>query len=178
MSTSLASIHLPLPISWTRRKFNAVYDQHQPDLGTSFNSSIPLLNKMDPPPKPNASLFEVYLRLRPSPFSATAERFLDVEDPVLTNALPPTPTTTNTPSGKLSRNPRCITIRPPASDHRKRAVEKFAFTRVFEEPATQTDIFDGTGMMQMLEGVMGANGKERRDGLLATLGVTGSGKVD
>lgn len=68
--------------------------------------------------------------------------------------------------------PTYITIRPP-SDSRKRAVEKFAFTRVFEEEASQTEIFKGTGVIPLVQGVLG----EGRDGLLATLGVTGSGKV-
>jgi len=65
-----------------------------------------------------------------------------------------------------------ITLNPP-SDSRKRAVEKFAFTKVFEEQAEQIDIFRGTGVVLLVEGVLG----EGRDGLVATLGVTGSGKV-
>lgn len=68
--------------------------------------------------------------------------------------------------------PTHITIHPP-SDSRKRAVEKFAFTKVFEEEAAQLDIFKGTGVIPLVEGVL----HEGRDGLLATLGVTGSGKV-
>ena len=68
--------------------------------------------------------------------------------------------------------PTHITIHPP-SDSRKRAVEKFAFTKVFQEEASQLDIFRGTGAIALVEGVLG----EGRDGLLATLGVTGSGKV-
>ena len=68
--------------------------------------------------------------------------------------------------------PTHITLNPP-SDSRKRAVEKFAFTRVFEEQAEQMDIFKGTGVIQLVDGVLG----EGRDGLVATLGVTGSGKV-
>lgn len=68
--------------------------------------------------------------------------------------------------------PTHITLNPP-SDSRKRAVEKFAFTKVFEEPAEQIDIFRGTGAVPLVEGVIG----EGRDGLVATLGVTGSGKV-
>ncbi|KAL9130632.1 MAG: hypothetical protein Q9217_001246 [Psora testacea] len=67
--------------------------------------------------------------------------------------------------------PTHITIHPP-NDSRKRAVEKFAFTKVFEEPAEQIDIFKGTGLRPLIEGVLG----EGRDGLVATLGVTGSGK--
>ncbi len=39
------------------------------------------------------------------------------------------------------------------------------------------DIFKGTGIVPMIEGVLGAPGCHGRDGLLATLGVTGSGKV-
>ena len=113
---------------------------------------------MEPPLRPSSSLFDVYLRLRPST-SATAERFLDVEEPGPTE------------------HPTHITIKPPSHDHRKRAIEKFAFTRVFEEDAVQLELFKGTGVGQMIEGVLGVNGKDGRDGLLATLGVTGSGKV-
>ena len=126
---------------------------------------------MDPPPRPtSASLFQVYLRLRPPPSSlvqptqqslypllAPPERFLTVEPPSL---------------GSQNDGPTHITIHPP-SDSRKRAVEKFAFTRVFEEGAAQLDIFNGTGVVSLVEGIVG----EGRDGLLATLGVTGSGKV-
>jgi hypothetical protein len=106
---------------------------------------------------PSASLFDVYLRLRPSATLGEG-RFLDVEP------------------NELSQWPKHITIRPPSNDHRKRAVEKFAFTRVFEEDASQLDIFQGTGVMSLLEGVLGSESRGR-DGLLATLGVTGSGKV-
>ena len=65
-----------------------------------------------------------------------------------------------------------ITLQPP-SDSRKRPVEKFGFTKVFEESASQLDIFHDTGMESIVRGVL----KEGRDGLVATLGVTGSGKV-
>ena len=68
--------------------------------------------------------------------------------------------------------PTHITIHPP-SDSRKRAVEKFAFTKVFEEEASQLDLFRGAGVIPLVEGTLG----EGRDGLVATLGVTGSGKV-
>lgn len=69
--------------------------------------------------------------------------------------------------------PTHITLNPP-SDSRKRAVEKFAFTRVFEEQADQMDVFKGAGILPLVGGVLGEG---RRDGLVATLGVTGSGKV-
>lgn len=106
--------------------------------------------------KPSTALFDVFLRLRPG--HADRERFLDVEE-----------TTQGAPTH--------ITIKPPANDKRKRAVERFAFTRVFEENAGQRDIFETSGAVRLLEGVLGAPGREGSDGLLATLGVTGSGKV-
>ena len=126
---------------------------------------------MEPPPKPSStSLFHVYLRLRPPPsplvqltqqslypLLAPPERWLTVEPPIreVQDGLP-----------------THITLNPP-SDSRKRAVEKFAFTKVFEEQAEQIDIFRETGVVPLVEGVLG----DGRDGLLATLGVTGSGKV-
>lgn len=121
---------------------------------------------MDHQPKTQASLFEVYLRLRPPPSAnhlyptiATPERFLSVEDVDEEDALP-----------------THITLNPP-NDNRRRAVEKFAFTKVFEEESSQLDLFHGTGVLPLVEGVLGAQGGDGRDGLLATLGVTGSGKV-
>ncbi|KAH7401048.1 P-loop containing nucleoside triphosphate hydrolase protein [Phaeosphaeria sp. MPI-PUGE-AT-0046c] len=110
---------------------------------------------MEPPARPSSALFDVFLRLRPS-HSANA-RFLTVED------------------GEGSHATH-ITIKPPTSDNRKRAIERFAFTRVFEEDAHQKQLFNSTGVVPMIEGVLGAPGHHGRDGLLATLGVTGSGK--
>ena len=108
---------------------------------------------------PQTSLFQVYLRLRPpiSPFQTTAERCLAVEAPLHNEGI---------------NFPRHITLQPPL-DSRKRAVEKFAFTKVFEEDAQQLDVFEGAGVVPLVEGVL----TEGRDGLIATLGVTGSGKV-
>lgn len=107
--------------------------------------------------KPSAALFDVYLRLRPSA-AVGRERFLDVEQ-------------------TQNRIPTHITIKPRVDDYRKRAIEKFAFTRVFEEHAGQRELFESTGTVQLIEGVLGAKGREGRDGLVATLGVTGSGKA-
>ena len=131
------------------------------------------LGPMAPPPKPTSTcLFQVHLRLRPPPVAASSSassqaplypdlkplsRFLTVE-PVLPEVDHSLPTH--------------ITLNPP-SESRKRAVEKFAFTKVFEEKSSQLDIFIETGAVQLVEGVLAEN----RDGLLATLGVTGSGKV-
>ena len=114
---------------------------------------------MEHPQKSNTALFDVFLRLRPSS-AVERERFLDVEQ---------------TEQGYA---PTHITIHPPANDNRKRAIEKFAFTRVFEEHAGQREMFESTGAVSLVEGVLGAKGREGRDGLLATLGVTGSGKVE
>ena len=124
-------------------------------------------------------LFEVYLRLRPPPLNlqshatqnlypqlpsstsnASPERFLTVE--------PPSPTSARESDAPATH----ITIHPP-SESRKRAVEKFGFTRVFEEQTSQLDVLEGIGARTLIEGVL----DEGRDGLLATLGVTGSGKV-
>ncbi|KAK5128285.1 hypothetical protein LTR85_002952 [Meristemomyces frigidus] len=107
--------------------------------------------------KPSTALFDVFLRLRPSS-AIDKERFLDVEQ---------------TEAGEA---PTHITIKPPANDLRKRAVERFAFTRVFEEHAGQRELLESTGVLPLVEGVLGAPGREGRDGLVATLGVTGSGK--
>jgi hypothetical protein len=104
------------------------------------------------------SLFQVYLRLRPPiqnqiPKAADDEPWLIVE--------PPTSTSDH------------VTLQPP-NDSRKRAVEKFGFTQVFREDATQLDIFESTGTIQLVKNILSTG----RDGLVATLGVTGSGKVN
>ncbi|RMZ11880.1 hypothetical protein D0860_03211 [Hortaea werneckii] len=109
--------------------------------------------------KPSAALFDVYLRLRPSASAAGKERFLDVEETRHGHQLP-----------------THITIKPPADDKRKRAIERFGFTRVFEERCGQRELLENIGILPILEGVLGQPGREGRDGLLATLGVTGSGK--
>jgi hypothetical protein len=106
---------------------------------------------MEPPARPSSALFDVFLRLRPS--NSTNTRFLNVED-------------------AERGHPTHITIKPPTN-----AIERFAFTRVFEEGAQQKELFDASGIVPMIEGVLGAPGHHGRDGLLATLGVTGSGKV-
>lgn len=115
-----------------------------------------LMTAMEPPSRPSSALFDVYLRLRPS--NSTNAQFLTVEE-------------------RDDSHPTHITVRSLVNDNRKRAVERFAFTQVFEEDARQMDIFKGTGIVPMIEGVLGAPGHHGRDGLLATLGTTGSGKV-
>ena len=106
------------------------------------------------------NLFQVFLRLRPPPptASSSSDQFIDVEEPETTHA-PPTH----------------ITLNPP--NDRRRAIEKFAFTQVFGEDATQLDVFHCTSVAPLVEGVLAPHGGEGTDALLATLGVTGSGKV-
>jgi hypothetical protein len=74
-----------------------------------------------------------------------------------------------------STTPKHITLNPP--NDRRRAIEKFAFTQVFEEDANQLDIFHCTGVADLVKGVLAPCGGDGTDALLATLGVTGSGKV-
>ncbi|CAK7201750.1 hypothetical protein SEUCBS139899_004462 [Sporothrix eucalyptigena] len=106
------------------------------------------------------SLFQVYLRLRPPQAGAAAtDRFLDVEPPA--NDAP-------------STSPTHIRLNPP--NDRRRAIEKFCFTQVFEEDASQLDVFHCTNIVPLVEGVLAPHGGEGTDALLATLGVTGSGK--
>ncbi|KAI8956395.1 P-loop containing nucleoside triphosphate hydrolase protein [Xylaria longipes] len=113
---------------------------------------------MDLPHKAQTNLFDVYLRLRPpQAVNANAEKFLLVEEPDEGDA------------------PTHITLNPP--NDRRRAVEKFAFTRVFEEYATQLDLFQGTKVLPLVEGALAPHGGDGTDGLLATLGMTGSGKT-
>ncbi|KAK3293824.1 P-loop containing nucleoside triphosphate hydrolase protein [Chaetomium fimeti] len=106
------------------------------------------------------NLFQVFLRLRPPPSGAigvVGERFLAVEEP-----------------DDDSTPPKHITLNPP--NDRRRAIEKFAFTQVFEEDATQLDLFHCIGVADLVKGVLAPCGGEGTDALLATLGVTGSGK--
>lgn len=116
---------------------------------------------MEPPARPSShNLFEVYLRLRPPPPGATqTDRILNVESPEDT----------------AKSHPSHITLNPPTD--RRRAIEKFAFTRVFEDDASQLDVFHCTEIASLAEGVLAPQGGEGTDAVVATLGVTGSGKV-
>ncbi|RDK43860.1 kinesin family protein [Aspergillus phoenicis ATCC 13157] len=114
-----------------------------------------------------ASLFQVYLRLRPpmpQHLEEHAERCLTIE-------TPEPKVTVEDGQETAAAFPTHITLQPP-SDARKRAVERFGFTKVFEESASQLDVFHGTELDSLVRGVL----VEGRDGLIATLGVTGSGK--
>ncbi|KND86133.1 Kinesin-like motor protein 9 [Tolypocladium ophioglossoides CBS 100239] len=115
-----------------------------------------------PPPKPASShnLFEVYLRLRPpAPGlpAPTEDRILSVDEDA------------------GAQHASHITLNPPTD--RRRAIEKFAFTHVFAEDATQLDVFHRTELVSLAEGVLAPQGGEGTDAVVATLGVTGSGKT-
>ncbi|KAL7792133.1 kinesin [Trichoderma ceciliae] len=104
------------------------------------------------------NLFEVFLRLRPPhPGAAQAERILNVQDP------------------EDDLHPSHITLNPPPD--RRRAIERFGFTQVFEEDASQLDVFHCTDTSSLIEGVLAPQGGEGTDAVVATLGVTGSGKT-
>ncbi|KAB8209472.1 P-loop containing nucleoside triphosphate hydrolase protein [Aspergillus parasiticus] len=121
---------------------------------------------MNPAKPSQSSLFQVYLRLRPpiSQQDDQAERCLTVEYPESQDVVEHDQ---ETPAQAATH----IILQPP-SDARKRAVEKFGFTKVFEESASQLNVFEDTGLDSIIRGVL----LEGRDGLVATLGVTGSGK--
>ncbi|KAI6446795.1 hypothetical protein MCOR22_003637 [Pyricularia oryzae] len=117
---------------------------------------------METPSATKDNLFKVFLRLRPSPAGvAPSERFLTVEPQS---------------SDSTSSTPTHVTLTPP-SNARKHATEKYCFTQVLEEDASQLDVFQGTGVIPLIEGVLGPNGGDGTDALLATLGVTGAGKT-
>lgn len=112
---------------------------------------------MDPIPR-SQHLFEVFLRLRPThPGGAQSERILDVEQP------------------EVSPHPTHITLNPPPD--RRKAVEKFGFTQIFEEDEDQLDVFHCTDTSSLIEGILAPEGGDGTDAVIATLGVTGSGKV-
>ncbi|KAL4794607.1 P-loop containing nucleoside triphosphate hydrolase protein [Aspergillus venezuelensis] len=110
-----------------------------------------------------SSLFQVYLRLRPpiSQQDEQSERCLTVEGQDASHST----------EGSRPAAPTHIRLQPP-SDARKRGVERFGFTQVFDEAASQLNVFEDTGLQSIVKGVL----TEQRDGLVATLGVTGSGK--
>ncbi|KAL4749937.1 hypothetical protein BDW72DRAFT_177093 [Aspergillus terricola var. indicus] len=112
-----------------------------------------------------SSLFQVYLRLRPpiSQQDDQPERCLTVEKSNASHS--------NVDVSSSVSVPTHITLQPP-SDGRKRGVERFGFTQVFDEWASQLNVFEETGLQSLIKGVL----LEQRDGLVATLGVTGSGK--
>ncbi|KAF8243348.1 P-loop containing nucleoside triphosphate hydrolase protein [Wilcoxina mikolae CBS 423.85] len=93
--------------------------------------------------------FQVFLRLRPSsPQSSISDfRFL------------------STAPGQCN-----IYVTPPERT-RARTVDRYSFTKVFDETSQQLDVFKDTILQLVQDAIKG------RDGMLATLGVTGSGKT-
>lgn len=107
-------------------------------------------------PPPSATYFRVFLRLRPASVqsSISPSRFLHLTaDPLNSSEIP-----------------RSIHVTPPATS-KTRPLEKFTFQRVFDEHTPQLDIFRETVLPLIQDAVMG------KDAMLATLGVTGSGKT-
>lgn len=110
-------------------------------------------------------LFQVYLRLRPPIQPKLAEQKTDpwlIVEPADASAEDTT---------KVC--PTRITLQPPSGSNRLYK-EEFSFAKVFEENASQLDVLEETGTVEMLRSVL----QTGRDGLVVTLGVTGSGKVD
>ncbi|KAK5035521.1 hypothetical protein LTS07_002960 [Exophiala sideris] len=109
------------------------------------------------------SLFQVYLRLRPP-----------IEPQLPKQKNEPWLIVESTNSHNEDANdsfPTHVTLQPP-NDSRKRAIERFGFTKIFDEAASQLDVFQETGTADTIKTVL----QTGRDGLVATLGVTGSGK--
>lgn len=96
-----------------------------------------------------AQYFHIFLRLRPSsPQSSVLQtRFLST-----------------------SPGHSHVYVTPPLG-YSSRTVDKYTFSRVFDESCEQLDVFKETVLPLVSDVVHG------RDGMLATLGVTGSGKV-
>ncbi|EHY53812.1 hypothetical protein HRR83_004457 [Exophiala dermatitidis] len=126
---------------------------------------------MDSPTKtsPQTSLFQVYLRLRPPIQPQVPKQKAEKAEPWLI-VEPASPAATKT-ENEVKTFPTHITLQPP-NDSRKRAIERFGFTKIFQEDATQLDVFQETGTADAVQSVL----QTGRDGLVATLGVTGSGK--
>lgn len=112
---------------------------------------------------PQTSLFQVYLRLRPPIHPPLPKQ--KSEPWLIVDAV-------DSSTSQEESFPTHVTLQPP-NDSRKRAIERFGFTKIFREEATQLDLFDETGTVDMIKSVL----QTGRDGLVATLGVTGSGKV-
>lgn len=99
------------------------------------------------------ALFKVYLRLRPPSKQSGA-------DPCFLSTIPSQPTS--------------LYVTPPADPtgrNRFRSIEHFSFTEILDESTSQRDVFDKMVLPLLRDSALG------KDGLLATLGVTGSGKT-
>lgn len=117
---------------------------------------------------PQTSLFQVYLRLRPTMHQTAGKQA--VEPWLITeDALPKVQEGQDDTQRTYATH---VTLQPP-HESRKRAIERFGFTKVFPEQSSQLDLFEEIGAVENIQNVL----KNGRDGLIATLGVTGSGKV-
>lgn len=93
---------------------------------------------------PQTSLFQVFLRLRPpmqqqNAIKPQTEPWLLVERP--------SRVAHDDTEEQLKPRSTHITLQPP-NDSRKRAIERFGFTKVFEEDAAQLDVFEEIGALR------------------------------
>ncbi|KPI35893.1 uncharacterized protein AB675_10490 [Cyphellophora attinorum] len=116
----------------------------------------------------STSLFQVYLRLRP-PIQVAK----DPTNPWLIVEQPDAKDNPGTDGDEGASMPFSthVTLQPP-NESRKRAIERFGFTKIFREDASQLDVFEEIKVADSVRSVV----QSGRDGLIATLGVTGSGK--
>lgn len=118
-----------------------------------MSSERPIMSAMEEQPQKSSShLFDVYLRLRPATASTVGEA----------------PFLKYTPG---EPHIHCIPQASFPQRKRSKGIEKFSFTHIFDESSTQRDVFTEVTVPLLAETVKG------RDGMLATLGVTGSGKT-
>lgn len=134
----------------------------------SFVDKLCLIMDSSTKMTPQTSLFQVYLRLRPPVHGQSLKQ---KDEPWL--IVEPASSAATQSEEATKPFPTHITLQPP-NDSRKRAIERFGFTKIFQEEATQLDVFQETGTAGAVQSVL-QNG---RDALVATLGVTGSGKVN
>lgn len=139
---------------------------------------------------PNSSCFDVYLRLRtpPSRKYHQSPRFLSTipTQPTHVYVTPlPARAPLNLPAGEpILQGTKDGSTRPnPAEASKARAIEKLSFAEIFPESGTQRDVFERTALpllVQVLGGREGTGdgvGGYSRDCVLATIGISGSGKT-
>ncbi|KAF8437386.1 P-loop containing nucleoside triphosphate hydrolase protein [Kalaharituber pfeilii] len=140
---------------------------------------------------PTSIVFDVFLRLRPPSHRCLGNpRFLSTipTEPFHVYATqPPTISLLNfvTTGHRKNENLNESNTSQPAvpqvpTSRSSRTIEKFSFAEIFPEASTQLEVFERTVLPLLVDLVKGGNGPDGRtgkDGLLATLGITGSGKT-
>ena len=140
---------------------------------------------------PNSSCFDVFLRLRaPSRKYHQSPRFLTTVPAQPTHVYvtpPPTKAPLNRPAEEsclqATKNEGPIP-RPGLGEAAKpRTIEKFSFAEIFPESGTQLHVFERTGLPLLIQVLGGRGGAGdgvsgySRDCILATIGISGSGKT-